>query len=301
MKIGLALGSGSARGWAHIGVIEGLAELGITPSIICGSSIGALVGAAYVSGKLDRLRERVLGLTRLNMAMYFHVRLSGRGVVSKKKLHAFLADCVSEEGRLIESLPLRYAAVATELKTGREFWFRTGPVLDAVWASIALPGLFPPVAAGNRWLLDGGLVNPVPVSVCRALGADTVIAVNLNGDVLGRHLRLHDESRTEGGFPYVHRHDGLGKIPSLFGTVASAVDIVQDRITRSRMAGDPPDILLAPRLSHMGLLDFYRAEESIREGRACVMRMQSGIETLFGSEMGKNMSESFDWRQDFHC
>ncbi len=294
MKIGLALGSGSARGWAHIGVIEGLAELGITPSIICGSSIGALVGAAYVSGKLDRLRERVLGLTRLNMAMYFHVRFSGRGVVSKRKLHAFLADCVSEEGRLIEDLPLRYAAVATEMKTGREFWFQRGPVLDAVWASIALPGLFPPVASGNRWLLDGGLVNPVPVSVCRALGADTVIAVNLNGDVLGRHLRPHDESRTEDRSPKMSQQDGLGKVPSLFGTVASAVDIVQDRITRSRMAGDPPDILLAPRLSHMGLLDFYKAEESIREGRACVMRMQSGIETLFAAEMGKDMSESFD-------
>ena len=284
MKIGLALVSGSARGWSHIGIINGLVALGIVPDIICGSSIGALVGAAYASGKLARLQERVLGLTRLNMAMYFHVRLSGRGVVNKKKLHTFLTDCVAEPDGLIENLPLRYCAVATEMRTGREYWFRMGPVLDAVWASIALPGLFPPVDMGDKWLIDGGLVNPVPVSVCRALGADIVIAVNLNGDVLGRHLRKKNEARSE-KFSSRFDHNGtLQKVPSLFGTVASAVDIVQDRITRSRMAGDPPDILLAPRLGHIGLLDFYKAEESIQEGEACVMRMRSGIETLFAPE-----------------
>ncbi len=283
VKIGLALGSGSARGWSHIGIIEGLAELGIVPSVICGSSIGALVGAAYAAGMLEKLREKVLGLTRLNMAMYFHVRFSGRGVVNKKKLQTFLVDCVSKEGSLIENLPLRYAAVATEMRTGREYWFRTGPVLDAVWASIALPGLFPPVGFGDKWLLDGGLVNPVPVSVCRALGADTVIAVNLNGDVLGRHMRKQGKSGLENSSFDPSSHADSGKVPSLFGTVASAVDIVQDRITRSRMAGDPPDILLAPRLGHIGLLDFHKAEESIREGRECVARMRSGIETLFAA------------------
>ena len=290
MKTGLALGSGSARGWSHIGIIEGLAALGIRPDVICGSSIGALVGAAYAAGNLERLRERVLGLTRLNMASYFHVRFSGRGVVNKKKLHAFLADCVAEENALIEELPLQYAAVAAEMGTGRERWLRTGPVLDAVWASIALPGLFPPVALNDSWLLDGGLVKPVPVSVCRALGADVVIAVNLNGDVLGRHTGKRTDSWTEGFASMFRRHAVLERPPSLFATAAGAFDIVQDRITRGRMAGDPPDVILAPRLGHIGLLDFHKAEESIREGKACVLRMLSGIETLFDTEPPAEMA-----------
>ena len=301
MKIGLALGSGSARGWAHIGVIQALEELGIRPDVICGTSVGALVGAACASGHLERLEARLRALTRLNTATYFTIGVAGGGLVNREKLHALFEECVADPEAAIEDLPIKYAAVATDMETGGEYWLRKGAVLQAVWASISLPGLFPPVHYHDRWLFDGGLVNPVPVSVCRALGADLVIAVNLNGELVGRHnaakrrreweKEREKEREREGEGDFVERiaatirQHGLfpewPARPSMFGTVACAIDIVQDRITRSRMAGDPPDAVLTPRLTHIGLLEFYKAEEAIEEGKACVERMRPVIDALF--------------------
>lgn len=289
MKIGLALGSGSARGWSHIGIIEALAELDIHPEIVCGTSIGSIVGAAYATGNLGRLKQRVCALTKLNTASYFNFSMSIDGFVNKEKLRAFFADCVTPPGMLIEDLPVRYASVATEVSTGREYWLKKGPLEEAIWSSISLPGLFPPVFYHDRWLFDGGLVNPVPISVCRALGADIVLAVNLNGELIGRHsAKKKPKENKEGEGDFVERiamtirqygttlfgenESPAHHPPSVFGTIASAVDIVQDRITRSRMAGDPPDIFLTPRLAHVGLLEFYKAEEVINEGKACVSR-----------------------------
>ena len=160
MKIGLALGSGSARGWSHIGIIEALAELDIHPEIVCGTSIGSIVGAAYATGNLGRLKQRVCALTKLNTASYFNFSMSIDGFVNKEKLRAFFADCVTPPGMLIEDLPVRYASVATEVSTGREYWLKKGPLEEAIWSSISLPGLFPPVFYHDRWLFDGGLVNP---------------------------------------------------------------------------------------------------------------------------------------------
>jgi len=184
LRIGLALGSGSSRGWAHIGVIRALAAAGIEPGILCGCSIGALVGASYAAGNLDRLEQWALALKRLELARYFEINLSLNGFVDTARLQTFLVTNVCDANVSIENLPKKYAAVSTELATGGEIWFTSGPVIDAVWASIAMPGLFPPTRNKGRWLVDGGLVNPVPVSVCRALGADVVIAVNLNGDIM---------------------------------------------------------------------------------------------------------------------
>lgn len=300
IKIGLALGGGSARGWSHIGVINALAGQGIVPDIVCGTSIGALVGASYVSGSLEKLEKWVLSLTKFETIKFFDFNASLNGFVNTEKLHDFLNECVTSDSALIESLTTQFATVATELETGREVWLSKGPVLEAVWSSISLPGLFPAIKNNHKWLVDGGLVNPVPVSVCRALGADFVIAVNLNGDVVGKHFQKsvhvdapektsqHAENMgvvskiTDLVSEYTASIFSNAKIedqaPSLFEAIAGSVNITQDRITRSRMAGDPPDILLSPKLSHIGLLEFYRASEAISEGKRCVTRMLPEIQ-----------------------
>ncbi len=290
-KIALALGGGSARGWSHIGVIRELDRIGIRPDIVCGCSIGAIVGAAYAAGNIDKLEAWVRSLTRIRMARFFELNISLNGIVDRRRLQEFLREHVCSEKALIEDLSVRFATVSTDLKTGKEVWFQSGSLLDSVWASMALPGLFPPIRYGEKWLVDGGLVNPVPISVCRALGADVVIAVNPNDDIVGKHFvqnnqEVADGSGVMGKFRKnirAYKTTLFGKqsdehpVPGLFDVITSSMHIAQDRITRSRMAGDPPDVLLSPRLSHIGLLEFYRADESIEEGRACVSRMAAEI------------------------
>ena len=297
MNIGLALGSGSSRGWSHIGIIKALIDMGVEPDIVCGTSIGALVGASYVSNNLDKLQGWVCSLTKFKLVKYFEIKASLNGFIDKKKLHEFLNEYVSENGSLIEDLPKIYASVATELETGREVWLTNGSILDAVWASISMPGLFPAINKDNQWLVDGGLVNPVPVSVCRALGADVVIAVNLNSDIVGKHLKKTKRAAKKKEVDVFSRISGLVKkysdwefrssgdvdvdsAPNLIDAIANSINIAQDRITRSRIAGDPPDILLTPKLSHIGLLDFHRAKEAIIEGRQCVERVKTEINYL---------------------
>lgn len=295
MNIGLALGGGAARGWSHIGVINALAKEGIVPDIICGTSIGALVGASYVFNNLQLLEDWVRSLSKLEVVRFFDINASFNGFVDTERLHHFLNDYVASDESVIESAEKQFAAVATELETGREVWFTKGSVLDAVWSSISLPGLFPVIKNNNKWLVDGGLVNPVPVSVCRALGADIVIAVNLNGHIVGKHLhKATNQIKEEVGLvdkisglmsEYTSQNSGEEEpeeqAPNLFEAIASSINITQDRITRSRMAGDPPDILLAPKLSHIGLLEFYRASEAIEEGEMCVQRMLTEIHHIF--------------------
>lgn len=299
LKIGLALGSGSSRGWSHIGIIRELEKLGIHPDVVCGTSIGALVGASYVSQKLQKLENWVCSLSKLETARFFEINRSLNGFVNTKRFHEFLNDNVAADSDLIQKLTTQFASVATDLKTGREEWIVEGPLVEAVWASISLPGLFPAIRHRQTWLVDGGLVNPVPVSVCRALGADVVIAVNLNGDIVGKHFhKIKQEKITKNGMAnkltdMVREYTsawftGNGSIggngtvqpPNVFDAIAGSFNITQDRITRSRLAGDPPDIILTPRLSHIGLLEFYRAAEAIAEGRRCVERMKGEIEAL---------------------
>ncbi len=294
MKIGLALGSGSSRGWSHIGVINALAEQGIDADIICGTSIGSLVGASYAANNLDKLEKWVCSLTRFEIARFFEINTSLNGFVNTERLHDFLNKYVASDNAVIDSLDKQYASVATDLETGREVWLTEGSVLEAVWSSISLPGLFPAIKNNNQWLVDGGLVNPVPVSVCRALGADIVIAVNLNGDIVGKHFqkpktatkkdngvvgRMTDfvTEYTSSVFSTIKSED---QPPSLFEAIAGSFNITQDRITRSRMAGDPPDIILSPKLAHIGLLEFHRAVEVIDEGRKCVQRILPEIQYM---------------------
>jgi NTE family protein len=291
-RIGLALGSGSARGWAHIGVIESLLEAGIEPDIICGTSMGSLVGAAYVAGRLTELRQWAEKAKWRDIVGLMDVRLSGGGLIQGKLIGTFLRRLGIAEP--IESYSRQYAAVATDLVSGREIWLQSGLIHEAVLASIALPGIFTPARIDDRWLLDGGLSNPVPVSVCRALGADVIIAVNLNGDLLGRRFESKPEPPATAVAAPVPR-EFLGRVlrrlpgalrepaesattqprqaslsPGYFDVLATALNIMQDHITRTRLAGEPPHVMLIPRLRNMGLMEFNRANEAIAEGRACV-------------------------------
>ena len=275
--VGVALGSGSARGWAHIGVLQGLEAMGIKPQVVAGTSIGALVGAVYVSGQLTDFAEWVQKLTAREVWRYMDLSFSG-GVVKGEALFSYFEE--HHRNPDIGTLDQRFATVATDMHSGREIWITEGRVLPAARASCALPGLFSPVQFQDRWMLDGGLVNPVPVSTCRALGADVVIAVNLNAQLVGRHFStpLNEGTSTpstERGLwtrvmDYLSGSEG-GR-PSFFDVVASSVNIMQDRITRSRMAGDPAEVTLVPLLADFALMDFHRAEEAIAEGRALVER-----------------------------
>lgn len=311
-RIALVLGSGAARGWAHIGVIRELAELGIQPDIVTGASVGSIVAGAYASGNLDVFEDWVSGLGRVDIIRLLDAKMTGGGFLQGKSLMSAIKKQIGDPD--IAELNIPYACVATELSTGREVWLREGSLLDACRASIALPGLFAPsrLATGNL-LVDGGLVNPVPVSLARAMGANVVIAVNLNGDLIGRHFFIHgtdettSEEESERLLAEIEEKDsvvakwaakmktGFGirldsyisslrkkesPDPGLFDVIAGSVDIMQDRITRSRMAGEPPDIHITPRLHHIGLMDFDRAQESIPEGRKATRDKAAEIERL---------------------
>jgi NTE family protein len=299
VRLGIALGSGSSRGWSHIGIIRALAEIGIEADIVCGCSVGAIVGASFAAGNLNRLEHWVTSLTRTEVARFLDINLSLSGFVDAPRLRSFFAENVCAEDVGIEQLVRTFATVSTDLETGREIWFTEGSVLDAVWASMSIPGLFPPLRNQGKWLVDGGLVNPVPVSLCRALGADIVIAVNLNAAIAGRHFIRGGGDDSESAPPdslistvrktvrsysaSLFGSNGTDDAPGLFDAISGSLNIMQERITRSRMAGDPPDIVLAPRLSHIGLMEYYRAREAIQEGRECVGRMLPEIRHLVKS------------------
>ena len=289
-RVGIALGSGAARGLAHIGVLRGLEEAGIVPEIVCGSSIGAVVGAACASSMLDSFEAWVRGLDWRGVVGTFDFALRG-GLLKGRKVFEVLANQLPD--RPIAELERTFAAVATDLVTGQEVWLRDGTLYDAMRASVALPGLITPARVEGRWLVDGGLVNPVPVSLCRAMGADTVIAVDLNSVLVGRRFRgqrrdvgkgvaeralpaalqeLAAELRARIGRGEDSNDDreALPSMPSMYEVITGSINIMQVRISRSRMAGDPPDLLVAPRLADFALLDFDRADEAIDEGRRAV-------------------------------
>lgn len=282
-KLGLALGGGVARGWAHIGVMRALARAGIEPDIICGTSIGAVVGGCHLAGKLDVLEGWARTLNRLRIMSYMDFRMRQPGLIGGEKLMRELRTNLGDIR--IESLDRLFVTVAADLATGHEVWLSSGDLVDAIRASFALPGIFPPMQVDNRWLVDGALVNPVPVSVCLAHGADMVIAINLNADIIGRARAPGNSFPTVAGFDVLDMMEAappmetgmLGGLvqrvfrrerdkPSLFGVMASSLAIIMDRITRSRLAGDPPDVHIAPKLGHIGLMEFDRAEEMIRLG-----------------------------------
>jgi NTE family protein len=329
-KIGIALGAGVARGWTHIGVLRALSRAGIEPDIVSGTSIGALVGGCLVAGKLDPLEEFARSLTRRRMLSLLDLRFRSSGLIGDNKLADLMRDHLGE--LRIEDLPRTFVGVATELTTGHELWLHQGNLIKAIRASYALPGVFAPVALEGRWLIDGALVNPVPVSVARALGARVLIAVNLNNDPFDPATRrrisssfpgyihsaapvmpeddlfreierqIEEEEDVEevqeefaeavapatGNTPMTERIrstfrnlgwkskpekelmrrviGGSQREPGIASVMLASLNIVQDRLARMRMAGDPPDIMIAPKVGHLSLLDFDRADELIRLG-----------------------------------
>ncbi|HRE59562.1 MAG TPA: patatin-like phospholipase family protein [Micropepsaceae bacterium] len=299
-QIGLALGGGVARGWAHIGVLRTLIEAGFKPDIIAGTSIGAVVGGLYLAGRLDELENFARGLSGRSILSYTDFTLRGSSLISGEKLRKRMHEYI--EGVLIENLDRHFIAIATELKTGHEAWLRSGPLTRALRASYALPGVFPPVKIEGRFLIDGALTNPVPTSAVRAMGARLVIGVSLHAD--GHAGETAGGERLFGGaeeaaYPDADG-DGVGDVPvqgapdkpsllsrmnpgrwfrkALFKAgpeapgistvMVGALNILLDRVTRTRLAGDPADVLISPDLRGIGLLEFDRAAELIDRGRA---------------------------------
>ena len=301
-KLGVVLGAGAARGWAHIGALQELAAIGVVPDIVVGSSVGAVVGGCFAAGKLDQLEIFTRSLTKRRVFGLIDVSFNGGGLIGGDRLRLRLEESMGEVN--IEDLPLRFASVATEISTGHEIWLKRGPLVEAMRASYALPGIFEPVFVGGRWLIDGAIVNPVPISVARAMGADQVIALNIASDGFGRGTAIqnpdHHEHpaavvgpvaaapapRSAGVIDSLRERTGLFRrqianpghgAPGLAQVMVDAFNITQDRIMRSRLAGDPPDVLVTMRVGKIGLFEFHRAEELIALGRDAVRRASSEI------------------------
>jgi len=296
--IGLALGGGAARGFAHIGIVKTLVAHGIVPDVVVGTSIGAVVGGAFAAGHLDTLEHWARGLQPRSVLSYLDLKLNGSGLIGGDKLAAELEASIGQT--LIEDLPLKFASVATEVRTGHETWLTHGRVVDAMRASYALPGIFAPVLIGERWLVDGALVNPVPVSAARALGAEIVIAANLSSDVFAHSTTIYSYgasavARDKPPEPAPRR--GIGKFfsaeravkreffgsggrPGISSVMVDAFNIMQDRITRARLAGDPPDLLITPRVGQIGWFDFHRADDLIAFGARATERALVSIQEV---------------------
>jgi NTE family protein len=292
-SIGLALGGGAARGFAHIGVMRTLAAHGIVPDVIVGTSIGAVVGGCYAARQLDGLEEWSRGLNVRSILSYLDISLSGSGLIRGGHLAAQLEKALTDSR--IDDLPIRFAAIATEFNTGHEIWLTRGRLAEALRASYALPGIFPPVLIGGRWLVDGALVNPVPVSAARALGARLVIAVNLNSDLFGRGtiIASHGPDDSDDNADEASKPSGLRGLfgerslrrqflgrrgqPGIPTVMVEAFNVMQDRITRARLAGDPPDVLISPRLGGVGWFDFHRAADAIAIGTEAAEKAMDAV------------------------
>jgi NTE family protein len=293
--IGLALGGGAARGFAHIGVMRTLEAHGIVPDVIVGTSIGAVVGGCYAARALDTLETWARSLTVRGVIGNLDINLTGSGLIRGNHLAHRLEQALPDIR--IDDLPLRFAAIATEFNTGHEIWLTRGRLSDALRASYALPGIFPPVMIGQRWLVDGALVNPVPVSAARALGARLVIAVNLNSDLFGRGTIISSHGSDEADEAAASNAKNNGGLLSMFSgermlrrqffgrrgqpsiptVMIEAFNVMQDRITRARLAGDPADVMVSPRLGQVGWFDFHRAEEAIAIGSEATEKAIEGV------------------------
>ena len=295
-KVGLALGSGSARGLAHIGVIRALRDAEIQVDCVAGTSIGAVIGAVYASGKIDNLQSAYMAMDWKKILYFLDVVFPKSGIIDGKKVADFIREYVHSAS--IEELPLPFKAVATELNSGNEVVFETGDVIDAVRASISVPGMFTPVRINGRVLVDGGLVNPVPVSAVRSMGADIVIAVNLNHDIAGpKAAKTTPKPADEGAFMQAlsrmggdnyfaamarinqglqsldspalkHIRSWLAEepLPNIFEVLLASTNIMESQITRAQLRISPPDLLIQPPLGSVRFLEFNRAEEIISIG-----------------------------------
>jgi NTE family protein len=315
-RVGLVLGAGAARGWTHIGVLRECLDQGLMPEAIVGTSIGAVVGGCFAAGKLAEIEAFARGLTRRSVLSMMDISFGGGGLLGGNRLRRRLESELGE--RRIEDLPIRFAAVATEIGTGHEIWLKRGGLSDAIRASYSLPGIFEPVQLYGRWLFDGALVNPVPVTACRAFGVDVVVAINL-AESLGRGTVIQDDGPAArelieaaaselqevqaaarpgalrglmhglgGPAAFVRRQFArpANGGPGVGSVMVEAFNIVQDRIARARLAGDPPDVMITPRLGKIGLFDFHRADEMIAIGRDAVRKAMNEIREIIEPGVG---------------
>jgi NTE family protein len=301
-RIVLALGGGVARGWAHIGVLRTLIQAGYEPDVVCGTSIGAVVGGLHLAGKLDALERWARSLTQRRMVGLLDFTFGGSGFFGGEKLAKLLEAQIGDV--CIEMLPRPFVAVATELETGREVWLRDGSLLQALRASYALPGVFAPIKYDGRWLVDGALTNPCPTSVARSFGGAVVIGVSLHSDLIGSPTDtpstttpalVPDASQPTAAAGlarwlrpdrlilqhiFADRPDG----PAVSTVMIEALNILLDRLTRARLAGDPADVLITPRIARIGLADFHRAGEAIDLGakaaREALPQIRHALNTL---------------------
>lgn len=305
-SVGIALGSGAAKGWAHIGVLNGLAAMGIKPDKVAGCSVGALVGAAYAHDHLPELEKWVRGFSSWDVLGLMDIRWRKGGLIGGDKvfdvLHARIGDVN------IENLNRPFAAVATDLYSGQEIWFTEGDLRQAVRASCSMPGILAPVRQGERWLVDGAVVNPVPVSVSRAMGVDVVIAVDLYGYHSGRiqvlpvnmtsqrtvQAEMDMPARQETGFMdlFARGRDYVSNLtdkfslgtksnPGMIAVMSQSMGILEQRHKRARLMGDPPDICIVPEVGNIGTMEFHRADEAIAAGEAAVEKVAHLIEAAF--------------------
>jgi NTE family protein len=305
-SVALALGSGSSRGWAHIGVLEALAEENISIDCIVGSSIGSYVGALYACGKLSSLKEFVLRMDGKKVFSYFDVVFPRSGLLDgTKRLKELFSMHTDVEG--FSELNLQVVMVATDLHTGGRVVLKSGSLFDALRATMSIPGLFAPACINNRWLVDGGLVDPVPVGIARAMSNEVVIAVDLNSGLVSRKRKQIAEGQANRSVCEAHepKHDFIGKMtayyetaetglktkinellhresstPDIFETVISSIHIMQERITRINLAVEPPDVLVQPRLGQLKMLDFDQVDEVIEEGYLAVKEKREDILAL---------------------
>jgi NTE family protein len=261
-RIGLVLGSGGARGMAHIGVLQRLQELGLRPHCVVGTSAGALVGAAYAAGRLEVLLDHVRRLDwRRTAQLFVEVNFQRAGLLAGRRIERLLQEIYGVTR--IDELTLPFAAVATDLEREEESILDDGNLLEAIRASIAIPGVFTPVLRDGRLLVDGGMINPLPISVARRMGADLVLAVDVNlhpgtgirpagATVPGRKIRL---PRTR---------------LNIFDVLTKALRIFENQILRNRLRLEPPDLLLQPAVGDILTLDFQKSADAIAAGAAAV-------------------------------
>lgn len=284
VKIGLALGSGAAKGWAHIGVINALERAGIRIDVVAGSSVGALVGAAYATERLPRMERWVRSFSYWQVIRLMDFSWQRGGLIRGERVFSHVRSLMGCD--TIEQCSLPFGAVSTNLSTGRELWLTEGDLHQAVRASCSMPGLLAPVSWNGYWLVDGAVVNPVPISLTRALGADIVIAVDLQHDAHLMQQALFSvtpESDADTPLPGVDSWSGrlrqrIGRItsrkmnytPGAMEIMSTSIQVLENRLKRNRMAGDPPDVLIQPLCPQISTLDFHRAEEAIEAGRLSV-------------------------------
>ena len=267
-KVGLALGGGAARGMAHIGVLTVLEKEGIPIDLIAGTSVGAIVGSLYAQSKnAGLIKEKVIELSRRRLTRFIDPALPRTGLIKGEKISDQLASFLGGNIKFSDLL-MPFACTATDIDTGEEIVLDRGSVVEAVRASISLPGIFTVVKRGGRYLVDGGLANPVPVNLAREMGADFVIAVNVIPDVVDRS---HDsvEERIKGA-----------KEPNIIHVLIQSVHIGTYSLVRSSL--EKADVVIEPDVVHIGAAEFHYARECIKQGEIATRKAMPEIRSRLG-------------------